>query len=149
MTQETNREARAALASGLLLATIVTVSGGFTIMTAHPTMPRSTSAEARGDLVAAGKVSLREIRREAYCTDAVRRLAPGAVNIRLTESPDANTRILHFGKDGANIARCEFLPLDQAGDMRMDRMSVNQKRLHRQVIDAINMRIDVLEYRRG
>ena len=144
MTNESRKDAydaRAALVSGLLLAAIVTVSGGFTILSAHP--------GAFSDRVAAGKVSLTEIRREAYCADAVKRLAPGAVNIQLAESPDANTRIIRFGRNGANIARCEFLAEAQTGDLRMGKMSVNQKRLHRQVIDAINMRIDVLEYRRG
>ena len=141
MMYESRKDARAALVSGLLLAAIVTVSGGFTILSAHPGAP--------GVRVAAGKTSLTEIRREAYCAYAVKRLAPGALNMRLAESPDENTRIIRFGRDGASIARCEFLPQAQTGDLRMDKMSVNQKRLHRQVIDAINMRIDVLEYRRG
>lgn len=141
MTYVSKTDSRAALASGLLLAAIVTISGGFTILSAHP--------GPVGDTVAGGKVSLKQIQSEAYCAYAVKRLAPGAENIRLVESPDPNTRVMRFGPDGQNVARCEFLPQEQTGDIRMSTMRVNDKRLHRQVIDAINMRIDVLEYRRG
>ncbi|MBD9373977.1 hypothetical protein IB238_15235 [Rhizobium sp. ARZ01] len=141
MTYDSKKDARAALVSALLLAAIVTVSGGFTILSAHP--------GSTGDKTAAGKVSLREIRREAYCAHAVKRLSPKAENIRLVESPNADTRIMRFGREGQNIARCEFLPQDQTDSLRMATMSVNDKRLHRQVIDAINMRIDVLEYHRS
>ena len=141
MAYDTNKDVRAALVSGLLLAAIVIVSGGFTILSAHP--------GKAGGQTAAGKVSLKEIRRGAYCANAVKRLSPKAENIRLVESPDANTRIMRFGSDGQNIARCEFLPLDQTGGVRMATMTVNDRRLHRQVIDAINMRIDVLEYHRS
>ncbi|SOC46126.1 hypothetical protein SAMN05892877_12111 [Rhizobium subbaraonis] len=144
MTNHSRKDARAALVSGLLLAVIVTVSGGFTILSARPGLPGVV-----GERIAGGKVSLKEIRHEAYCTYAVKRLVPGAINIHLEATPDDNTRIMRFGPDGANIARCEFLPSAQAGDVRMSKMSVNDKRLHRQVIDAINMRIDVLEYRRS
>jgi len=144
MTNHSRKDARAALVSGLLLAVIVTVSGGFTILSARPGLPG-----VGGERVAAGKVSMKEIRRAAYCTDAVKRLAPGAVNIHLEATPDDNTRIMRFGPDGTNIARCEFLPSEQTGGVRMSKMSVNDKRLHRQVIDAINMRIDILEYRRS
>lgn len=141
MKNDSRRDARAAFFSGAVLAAIVTLSGGFTILSAHP--------GPVGDTAAPGKKSLQDIRHEAYCVDAIKRLAPSANDIQPAESPDAATRIIRFGTDGRNIARCEFLPHEQADGLRMERMSVNDKRLHRQVIDAINMRIDVLEFRRG
>ncbi|QRM54114.1 hypothetical protein [Sinorhizobium sp. BG8] len=135
------RFVKAPVIAGLLLAAIATVSGGFTILSARP-LPI-------GDTTTASKTSLGEIYREAYCVYAVRRLSSNAGEVRLVKSPDANTRIMSFGPEGRNIARCEFLPIDQTGDVRISKLSVNQKRLHPQIVDAINMRIDVLEYRRG
>ena len=51
MTYESRKDARAALVSGLLLAAIVTVSGGFTILSAHPGTfaPRIARSRSRGE----------------------------------------------------------------------------------------------------